>query len=82
MPRLTRRDPRWRIGLVLCLSQVAKPVDFAYAILSAARTATSTAGGRGSVRAAIGTRLAQRLALPGCLKSARPRDKGNDTVGW
>ena len=39
--------------------------------LVAILAATSTTGGRGSVRAGIGTRLAQRLALPEGLSGAR-----------
>ncbi len=41
------------------------------AILRAVCAATSTWGGRSSVRAGIGPRLARRLALPECLSGAR-----------
>ncbi len=47
-------------------------------LMDAARAAASLRGGRGSVRAGIGTRLARRLALPGCLKGARAKYRFED----
>jgi hypothetical protein len=54
-------------------------------ILRAVSAATSWAGGRGSVRAGIGTRLARSLALPECLRETRakykPADNNNSSMG-
>ena len=49
-------------------------------VLRAVLAAMSTRGGRGSVRAGIGTRLARRLALPECLGGARATH--NPCRGW
>ncbi len=44
--------------------------------ICAGHSAASLRGRRGSCRAGEGTRLARRLALPGCLKAARPKHSG------